>query len=193
MADFKKLNGYNVKDAQARESIQDLADADTHIIGRVSALEDAESSLETRVGTAEGDIDALETRMASAEADIDALEQSGTIDDHKWDNVALDKDLDNSVGGNVFVPTMVSANSTEAGLTKGTAVPQAYALAKYDGNNMLTTNTPLLGNSSHNVANTEWVQNEINAKIRFGSVLPTDDIGRDGDIYIYIAPTGGGN
>ena len=80
-------------------------------------------------------------------------------DDHKWNDVELDKDV--RVWGTGFVPCLSSATSTTAGLVgiSTTAVPQK--LASYDTLGYLKSITPAANDDSTNVATTAFVKAAI--------------------------------
>ena len=98
---------------------------------------------------------------------LDGIATNATVDDHKWNNVALTKST-GTTSNNIYVPYMTSTSGTGANLATASTTPTAHYIAKYDANKRLYSTTPTAGDDSTKVATTAFVQSAISA---LGSVL----------------------
>lgn len=127
------------------------------------ALEDKVDKVTGKVLSSNDFTDALKNKL-------DGIASGATVDDHKWNDVQLNKsDYTTSTTGDCYVPFVGSVNGTGAYYRKATASASAsgskYALAKYNGDGRLSSVTPASGNSSTLVATTAFVSNAISGKI----------------------------
>lgn len=98
---------------------------------------------------------------------LDGIATNATVDDHKWNDVALTKST-GTTSNNIYVPYMTSTSGTGANLATASTTPTAHYIAKYDANKRLYSTTPTAGDDSTKVATTAFVQSAISA---LGSVL----------------------
>lgn len=98
---------------------------------------------------------------------LDGIAAGATVDDHKWNDVTLNKSLLASLG-DIYVPYLSSTTATSSSLTTATPTPTAYQIAKYNNNAYLSSTTPAADDSSTKVATTAFVSNAISS---LGSVL----------------------
>lgn len=102
---------------------------------------------------------------------LDGVAPGATVDDHKWNDVQLNKNTVTSQNS-VYVPTMAGISENTANLTQATATPTANAIAKYDNSTYLTSTTPTISDDSTKVATTAFVNSVVDDAISgLGSVL----------------------
>ena len=101
---------------------------------------------------------------ASAAAGITATDitnwNNKVSDDHKWNDVSLDKTSISYLAADEYIPKMTSSSATSAGFTKATSTPTRHCIAKYDSVNSipyLKSTTPDASDDSTKVATTAWV------------------------------------
>ena len=85
-------------------------------------------------------------------------------DDHKWNDVELEKQQSNSIG-EIYVPWLSATDATIAHLSTASDTPKYLAFAKFDNNKMLLSTTPTAGDSSTKVATTAFVATAISGKL----------------------------
>lgn len=99
---------------------------------------------------------------------LDGIEAGATVDDHKWNDVALSKTTQTATDSD-YVPRFTGLSTTTAYLMEATTTPTARAIAKYNVSKMLSSTTPAANNNSTLVATTSWVRAHVS------SALPTID------------------
>lgn len=104
-------------------------------------------------------------------------------DDHKWNDVELDKVT--SLNGSGFkIPVLPAANSTTAYLVGSGYVPTANYVAAYDSDKYLHSTTPSANDASNKVATTDFVSSALSTiegvpsygASDTGKVLKTDGV-----------------
>lgn len=104
-------------------------------------------------------------------------------DDHKWNDVELDKVT--SLNGSGFkIPVLPAANSTTAYLVGSGYVPTANYVAAYDSDKYLRSKTPSANDASNKVATTDFVSSALSTiegvpsygASDTGKVLKTDGV-----------------
>ena len=105
-----------------------------------------------------------------------------STDDHKWNDVALNK-ANSTSASDIYVPTLgTSTSATTAYLVKGSNSPTANVLAKYDGDKYLKSTTPTSGDSSTKVATTAFVASALS-----GITFPVTSVnGQTGAVSLSI-------
>ena len=84
-------------------------------------------------------------------------------DDHKWNDVSLNKGSNYVNTGECYIPYLDSWNHTVAYTGKATAIPTAKLFVKYDNNGYLNSTTPSANDNSTKVATTAYVDSAIAA------------------------------
>ena len=97
---------------------------------------------------------------------LDGIAEGATVDDHKWNDVTLNKTTISS--GTVYLAGMSSSTSTNAYLLTAKIEPTAQSVAMYNSSKQLSSTTPAVGDSSTAVATTAFVSNAISS---LGSIL----------------------
>ena len=105
---------------------------------------------------------------ASAAAGITSTDISNwnalISDDHKWNDVSLNKSsVSESSRNTVYVPLLISTSSTTAYLMAATYSPSAGYIPRYDASSYLYATTPSANDNSTKVATTAYVDSAITA------------------------------
>lgn len=105
-----------------------------------------------------------------------------STDDHKWNDVTLNK-ANSTSASDIYVPTLgTSTSATTAYLVKGSNSPTANVLAKYDGDKYLKSTTPTSSDSSTKVATTAFVATALS-----GITFPVTSVnGQTGAVSLSI-------
>ena len=100
---------------------------------------------------------------------LDGIAEGATVDDHKWNDVELDKTVISMSNNTARIPFMWDTNGeTTARIMRASKLPAANNLAVYDSNSYLTSTTPSSGDNSTKVATTAYVDSAISG---LGSIL----------------------
>jgi len=95
---------------------------------------------------------------------LDGIAAGATVDDHKWNDVALQKSLFTPGNQSVYLPYVSGASATVATFIEATYnASVGYALARYDGNRYLYARTPTTNDNTGKVATTAFVKTAIDA------------------------------
>lgn len=136
------------------------------------------------------------------EAKLNGIAEGATVDDHKWNDVSLTKQISSYSGDGVYVPYIRTSTPTKpsnwvsAQFYPVSNSPTSNNIAKYDSSSMLSSTTPTAGDSSTKVATTAFVSDAVGTAIsgvnsfeyEVVQSLPTTNI-KDHTIYL-VAKTG---
>lgn len=97
---------------------------------------------------------------------LEGIEAGATVDDHKWNDVTLNKSAASS-NNNYYVAAITSGSTsdTEARLVQATTTPTGNAIPKYNVNKYLISTTPDSTDNTTKVATTAFVKGAIDASI----------------------------
>lgn len=104
------------------------------------------------------------TKPTYTASEVGALPDTTVIpdaDDHKWNDVTLNKGSSYVNTGECYIPYLDSYNQTVAYTGKATATPTAKLFVKYDANAYLNSTTPPANDNSTKVATTAYVDAAI--------------------------------
>lgn len=107
---------------------------------------------------------------AEEKTKLAGITAGATVDDHKWNDVALSKTVSEQVvgkygGGKALIPFLANTTSTSATLGEATITPGAYQIAVFNQDSRLSSTTPTSGDNSTLVATTAFVNTAISGKI----------------------------
>lgn len=187
MADISKItlpnnNEYDLKDATARSGLtskQDKITANGILQGDGSGNISAVSS--SAAGTISIDnAPTLNSSNLVTSGGVYTAINNIPSDDHKWNDVALDKSPATADDG--YIPMVGYRNDTTAYLIEASSTPSDYSIAKYDGSAYLKSTTPSSDDNTTKVATTAFVQTALSNV----DALPAQSSSTDGKVLTSV-------